>query len=81
MLSVPTVLFHRDSAKEAEPLVLRHENAVLRRPITGPVQLRTHRPVLVRRAIVAHPAAALEQRLPDQAGHLLAWHRKLIAAK
>jgi hypothetical protein len=54
---------------------------VLRRPITGPVQLRTHRPVLVRRAIVAHPAAALEQRLPDQAGHLLAWHRKLIAAK
>jgi putative transposase len=31
LLSVPAVLLRRDSAKDAEQLVLRHENTVLRR--------------------------------------------------
>ena len=37
-LSIPAVMLRRDSFKDAEPLVLRHENAVLRLQITGRVR-------------------------------------------
>jgi putative transposase len=38
LLSVPAVLLHRDTTKDAELLVLRHENTVLRRQLTGQVR-------------------------------------------
>jgi hypothetical protein len=39
LLSIPGVLLRRDIAKDAELLVLRHENTVLRRRLKAPVTM------------------------------------------
>jgi hypothetical protein len=36
LLSIPVVVLRRDVAKEAELLVVRYEDAVLRRHLSGP---------------------------------------------
>ncbi|MFI9552726.1 hypothetical protein [Nonomuraea endophytica] len=80
LLSLPAPLFRRDVSKEAELLVLRHENAVLRRQVSR---------------VRYEPAdrlwwAALSSLLPRRRwaeifsispATLLAWHRKLVTRK
>src|SRR5689334_987498 len=81
LLAVPAVLLRRDVTKEAELLVLRHENAVLRRQLTGP---RRYSPV--NRLWLAVLSSLLPRRrcaqvFPVTPATLLAWHRRLVARK
>ena len=80
-LSGLTVLvFRGDRAKNAELLVLRHENAALRQN-AGRVRYEPARSALVRRAYRVHPAAALAEVFPVTPATLPAWHRRLAARK
>ena len=79
LFGLVVLLSRGDRAKDAELLVLRHENAVLRRTRPGPVRAR--RPGLVRCAGPVHPAAAVGRVFPVTPATLLAWHRRLAARK
>jgi len=68
-------------ARDAELLVLRHENAVLRRQLAGPVRYEP-----ADRFWFAAPSALIPLRhwrevFPVAPGTLLAWHRRFIAVK
>ncbi|MFC5059823.1 integrase core domain-containing protein [Saccharothrix xinjiangensis] len=81
LLSVPSVLLRGEAAKDAELLVLRHENAVLRRQLTGPVRYEP-----ADRFWFAALAGLVDRRrwrevFPVMPGTLLAWHRRLVARK
>jgi putative transposase len=74
------VLFRRDLSKDAELLVLRHENAVLRRHV-GQARYEP-----VDRVWLAALARLISRRrwsevFPVTPATLLAWHRKLTAKK
>jgi putative transposase len=80
LLSLPALLLRRDVSKDAELLVLRHENAVLRR----------HVPLVRYEAADRLWFAALSRLIPRRSwaqvfpispATLLAWHRKLVAKK
>jgi putative transposase len=81
LLSVPAVLLRGESAKDAELLVLRHENVVLRRQLAGPVRYEH-----VDRFWFA-PLSRLVLRsrwqevFPVTPGTLLDWHRRFIARR
>ena len=80
LLDALAVIVRREITKDVELLVLRHENAVLRRQ-AGPIR---------RTAVDRLSLAALARLLPRQRwahifpvtpATLLAWHRKLVARK
>ncbi|ONI91081.1 integrase [Saccharothrix sp. ALI-22-I] len=81
LLSVPLVLLRSEAAKDAELLVLRHENAVLRRQPAGPVRYEP----ADRFWFVALSGLVDRRRWPEvfpvTPGTLLAWHRRLVARK
>lgn len=78
-LSVPGVLLRRDAAKDAELFVLRHENAVLRRQIVGPVRYEPADRFWMAALSGLIPRPRWPEVFPITPGTLLAWHRKFIA--
>ncbi|WP_308292568.1 hypothetical protein [Streptantibioticus ferralitis] len=80
LLSLPTLLLRRDISKDAELLVLRHENAVLRRHVP---RVRYEPADRLWFAALSHliPRRRWPQAFPITPATLLAWHRKLVAQK
>ncbi|MFE5003807.1 hypothetical protein ACFRJ3_04080 [Streptomyces sp. NPDC056696] len=80
LLSLPALLLRRDVTKDAELLVLRHENAVLRRHVP---RLRYEPADHLSFATLSHliPRRRWPQVSPTTPATLLAWHRKLVARK
>jgi len=81
LLSVPAVVLRGDSAKDAELLVLRHENAVPRRHITGPVRYEPADRFWFAALSSLIPRWRWRTVFPVTPTTLLAWHRRFIAAK
>nr|WP_238598122.1 integrase [Saccharothrix sp. ALI-22-I] len=81
LLSVPSVLLRSEAAKDAELLVLRHENAVLRRQLAGQVRYEP-----ADRFWFAVLSRLLDRRrwqgvFPVTPGTLLDRHRRFIAGR
>ncbi|GAA1122306.1 hypothetical protein GCM10009577_51610 [Streptomyces javensis] len=81
LLTVPSVLLRRGTAKDTELLAPRHENAVLRRQLAGPVRYE-----LADRFWFAALSGPIPRRhwrevFPVAPGTLLARHRRFITAK
>jgi transposase InsO family protein len=81
LLAVPAVLLRRDVAKEAELLVLRHENAVLRRQLAGPIRYIPADRLWFTALSSLIPRRRWAQVFSVTPATLLAWHRRLIARK
>ncbi|MFD4974680.1 integrase core domain-containing protein [Streptomyces sp. NPDC058424] len=81
LLAVPAMLLRRDAAKDAELLGLRHENAVLRRQLTGPVRYEPADRLWFAALSSLIPRPRWPQVFPVTPATLLAWHRRLIAGK
>lgn len=81
LLTIPSAVLRSEAAKDAEILVLRHENAVLRRQLARPVRYEP-----ADRFWFAALTGLVNRRhwrevFPVTPGTLLAWHRELIARK
>jgi putative transposase len=81
LLSIPRVLLRSEATKVAELLVLRHENAVLRRQINGRVRYEPVDRFWLAALSGLIPRCRWRGLFPVTPGTLLAWHRRFIAAK
>ncbi|WP_330280752.1 integrase core domain-containing protein [Streptomyces sp. NBC_00569] len=81
LLAAAAVLLRRDVAKDAELLVLRHENAVLRRQLTKPVRYELADRLWFAGLSSLIPRRRWAQVFPVAPTTLLAWHRRLIALR
>ena len=80
VLGLLVVLFRRDLSKDAELLVLRHENAVLRRHV-GRVRYAPADRAWLSALARLIPRRRWSEVFPVTPATLLAWHRKLAAKK
>jgi putative transposase len=80
VLDLAVLVFRRDLAKDAELLVLRHENAVLRRN-AGRVRYKPADRVWFTALAQLIPRRQWAGLSPVTPATLLAWHRKLAAGK
>jgi putative transposase len=80
ILGLAVLLFRRDMAKDAELLVLRHENAVLRRHV-GRVRYEPGDRVWFAALARLLPRRRWTEIFPITPATLLAWHRRLAASK
>ena len=80
LLSLVVLVFRGDRAKDAELLVLRHENAVLRRHV-GRVRYEKADRVWFAALARLIPRMRWTEVFPVTPATLLAWHRKLAAKK
>ena len=80
ILGLAVLLFRRDMAKDAELLVLRHENAVLRRH-AGRVRYEPADRVWFAALARLLPRRRWTEVFPVTPATLLAWHRRLAAGK
>jgi hypothetical protein len=79
LLAVPAVLCRREMAKDAELLVLRHENAVLRRQLGRRVRYEPADRFWLAALSSLIPRCEWSRVFPVTPGTLLVWHRRLIA--
>ena len=80
LLSLTAVLMRRDLSKDAELLVLRHENTVLRRQISRARYTPADRAWLAALSRLV-PRRRWAEVFPVTPATILAWHRKLIPRK
>ncbi|HEY1969280.1 MAG TPA: integrase, partial [Pseudonocardia sp.] len=81
LLSLPALFLRRDTSKDAELLVLRHENAVLRRQLPGRVRYEPADRFWFAALSSLIPRPRWSTIFPVTPATLLAWHRRFIAAK
>ncbi len=80
ILGLAVLVFRTDLAKDAELLVLRHENAVLRRHV-GRVRYDPADRVWLAALARLIPRRRWTEVFPVTPATLLAWHRRLAAKK
>src|SRR6202167_1419107 len=80
ILGLAVLVFRREGAKDAELLVLRHENAVLRRHV-GRVRYEPGDRVWFAALARLLPRRCWSRILPVTPATLLAWHRRLARDK
>ncbi|GAB3006853.1 hypothetical protein GCM10027184_75430 [Saccharothrix stipae] len=81
LLSIPSVLLRSEAAKNAELLVLRHENAVLRRQLAGRARYEPADRLWFAALSGLVDRHRWREVFPVTPGTLLAWHRRLMARK
>jgi putative transposase len=81
LLSVPAVLLRHNTAKDAELLVLRHENTVLRRQITAQVRYEPADRFWFAALSSLLPRHRWQDIFPIQPATIQSWHHKLITWK